>query len=416
MTVTIHPGRIEGHVRAPPSKSHTHRAFILAALCGNGSVHGALASNDTKETLAALQALGLLVSEYPHETRVGGTLRAPRAAIPLQESGTTLRLIAGTASLLDREVTIEAGPRLRERPMQPLLAAMQPLGVKSVPTPTGYKITGPLRGGTTSIAGDLSSQFVSSLLLAAPLAREETRLQVVGAIASRPYVDVTLAQLAHHGVRWKEEKGEFLIPGGQKVRQKPYTVPGDYSSAAFLLAAAAISGGHVVVDNLPEEDPQGDRAIVELLRAFGAQVSTTADSVEVTGGRPLQAIDVDVGATPDLFPILCALAAVAQGTSQLRGAPQLRHKESDRIHAMATNLRRAGIVVDESPDGIQVRGGIPKGISIESFNDHRVAMALSVLALKSQGASKLPDENVVAKSYPNFLNDLQSLAAPVARP
>lgn len=417
MTVRLRPGAVSGRLRAPGSKAHTHRAFILAALAGNGSVQNALSSEDTEATLRCLERLGFLVTHLPHETRVGGTFRAPREALDVRESGTTLRLLSAVSTLQPAEVRFRAGPVLSRRPMRPLLDALRDLGV-SVPGDDGhppFSLRGPLRGGPTRIPGDVSSQFLSALLLACPVAPGRSQIAVEGPITSRPYVDLTLAQLRHHGVRVEEEKGTFVVPGGQRVRQRPYRVPGDYSSAAFFLAAAAVTGGSVTVENLSLDDPQGDRAIVDHLRAFGATADPNGDAVTVRGG-PLRGAELDVGRVPDLFPVLCALGAVATGRTRLHGAPHLRAKESDRIHAMAVNLAAAGIRARELPDGIEIEGGRPRGVEIQSFGDHRVAMAMCVLALAADGESVLPDEGVVAKSYPSFLIDLDRIAPEVAAP
>lgn len=416
MTLRIRPTRVEGRLRAPPSKSHTHRAYILAALSGNGSIQNPLESQDTQATLGCLESLGMLVGRFPTETRVGGTFRAPRVALRCGNSGTTLRLMTAVASLVPHPVTLDAEAGLRSRPMGPLLAALEQLGAttQSVQGVAPVTVKGPLRGGEAGLPANVSSQFVSALLLACPVAPEDSHIRLEGPIVSRPYIDLTLSQLCHHGVVVGESDDAFQIRGGQRVRQRPFSVPGDYSSAAFLLAAAAITRGRLTLENLLPEDPQGDRAILDFLRRFGARVSQDAASVTVEGSD-LVAQDVDVGQVPDLFPILCVLAACARGTSTLRGAPHLRAKESDRIRAMAVNLGRAGLEAKELPDGLRITGGIPKGITIQSFNDHRVAMALTVLALAARGASELPDEAVVAKSYPNFHNDLLTVAPEVAR-
>lgn len=410
----VRPTTVEGTVRAPPSKSHTHRAFLLAFLSGNGVIRGGLESDDTQATLDGIQSLGGLVTREAAGIRVGGTLRGGKKPVDARASGTTLRLLTGTASLLSQPTKLEAQGSLRTRPMEPLLEALRQLGVRAESDEGHAPVTvaGPLRGGAAQVHGALSSQFLSSLLLACPLASEDTRLELAGPLVSRPYVDITLSLLRHHGVKVVEHGLEFLVPARQRVRQKPYEVPGDYSGAAFHLAAAAVTGGHVAVTNLPPDDAQGDRAILDHLRAFGCRVTRTGSSVAVEGG-PLQAVELDVGSTPDLFPILCAVAACARGTTTLRGAPHLRTKESDRIRAMRENLGRFGIHAEEELDGVRVHGGAPKGAPIQSFNDHRVAMAMTVLALRAEGASTLADPDVVNKSYPDFLRDLAHIASEV---
>lgn len=416
MKATIRPGRIQGTVRAPASKSHTHRAFILAALSGNGSIRNALQSDDTQATLDVLQGLGMLVTQLPHETRVGGTWRAPRGTLSARASGTTLRLMTGVASTQAFATTLDAEPQLRRRPMGPLLEALKALGVetRSDAGTAPVSVRGPLHGGDASLPGNVSSQFTSALLLAAPLASAETRLRIEGPRVSEPYVEITLHQLREHGVRVDATADGYRIPPDQRIRQRPYEVPGDYSSAAFLLAAAAVTRGRVTVTGLSESDPQGDRAILEHLQAFGASVEPERGAVTVEGA-PLHAARIDVGACPDLFPVLCAVAAVASGRSVLHGAPHLRSKESDRIRAMAANLSAAGVRTQERSDGIEIEGGIPKGITIDGAGDHRIGMAMAVLALAATGASTVPDTTIFDKSYPKFLNDLSSIAAEVAR-
>jgi 3-phosphoshikimate 1-carboxyvinyltransferase len=414
MTIRLHAANVSGTVLAPPSKSHSHRAFILAALCGNGSIRHALDSDDTRATLDCLRQLGFLSSVLPHETRVGGTFRAPKDPLDAHESGTTLRLLTGFASLQNAETRFTGAPGLAKRPMKPLLDALRQLGAHVAPDASHipFLIRGPLVGGETTLPGDVSSQFISALLLACPVAPQDTTIHIDGMITSRPYVDITLHQLRHHGIDVREEHSAFHVRAAQRVRQKPYDVPGDYSSAAFLLSAAAVTNGSVTIDNLPREDPQGDRRIVEQLGSFGVAIEAHERSVTVNGGT-LQAADINVNQTPDLFPVLCAVAACAKGTSRLSGAPHLRSKESDRIHSMAVNLGAAGIQAKELPDGIEIRGGAPRGATIQSFGDHRIAMALSVLALASSGETTLPDEHVVAKSYPGFFKDLKRVAPEV---
>jgi 3-phosphoshikimate 1-carboxyvinyltransferase len=411
VSLRIQPGRVDGRLRAPSSKSHTHRAFLLGALNGNALVRHPLRSDDTEATLRGLEGLGLLVTEEADGVRVGGHLRSAPRPIDARESGTTLRLLTPMAALLATPVSFTGRPRLAERPMDPLLAALRALGARVERPSAGFPLTlrGPLKGGHCRLPGDQSSQFLSGLLFASPLVAADTDIELTSPVASRPYVDLTLRLLRDHGLRIEEEGLRFHVPGGQRARQKPIDVPGDYSSAAFLLAAAAVTGGRVTVDGLDPDDAQGDRAILDHLRAFGADVSRSADAVAVEGGS-LRAADLNLGPTPDLFPVLAAVAACAPGTSRLHGAPHLRAKESDRIRAMHENLRRFGVASEERPDGLVVHGGHPRGAQIAAYNDHRVAMAGAVLALAASGPSELPEPDVVQKSYPGFTRDLASLA------
>jgi 3-phosphoshikimate 1-carboxyvinyltransferase len=408
--IRIHPGRVEGRLRAPASKSWTHRAYILGALSGNGLVHHPLRSDDTDATLEALRRLGFLVTHEAAGTRVGGVLRPPRQPLDCRASGTTLRILVTVASLLDAPVTFIGEPRLGERPLDPLLEALRSLGVRAQRAAEGFPLTvhGPLQGGTCRLPGDVSSQFLTGLLLAAPLAPAPVRIEITTPLRSRPYVDVTLSMLRSHGVRVHEDADAFVVDAPQRIRQRPFDVPGDWSSAAFLLSAAAITGGRVALEGLRPDDEQGDKAIVDHLATFGAHVRQAPGAVEVEGAT-LEAADVDVAATPDLFPILATLAARARGTSRLHGAPHLRLKESDRIHAVRANLAAFGVAAEERPDGLTVPGGPVRGATIQSFGDHRIAMAAAILALAADGPSLLPDPDVVKKSYPDFARDVAQL-------
>lgn len=414
MRLRLQPARVDGTLRAPSSKSHTHRAYLLGALNGNALVRSPLRSDDTDATLDGLRALGLLVTEEADGVRVGGLLRGGSRPVDARESGTTLRLLTPMAALLATPTTFTGRPRLAERPMDGLLAALRALGARVERPSAGLPLTvrGPLKGGRCRLPGDQSSQFLSGLLFAAPLAPDATEIELTSPITSRPYVDLTLRILRDHGVRIEENGLRFTIAGGQRARQQPVDVPGDYSSAAFLLAAAAVTRGRVTVTNLPADDPQGDRAILDHLRAFGARVERSGDAITVEGGE-LAATRLDLGSTPDLFPVLAAVAACARGTTTLGGAPHLRAKESDRIRAMHENLRRFGIASEERPDGLVVHGGRPHGAQIAAYNDHRIAMAGAVLALAADGPSELPDPDVVRKSYPEFARDLAAIAPKV---
>lgn len=411
MSLRITPARVEGAIQAPPSKSHTHRAFLLGALTGNVLVRHPLRADDTEATLDGLRALGMLVTEEADGVRVGGVLRPTKAPIDARESGTTLRLLSPMATLLPTPTTFTGRPRLAERPMDPLLGALRSLGGHVERHASGFPLVlrGPLKGGHCRLPGDQSSQFLSGLLFAAPLAPEATEIELSTPVTSRPYVDLTLTILRDHGIRIDEEGLRFHVPAGQRARQKPVDVPGDYSSAAILLAAAAATGGSLRVQGLRAEDAQGDKAIIEHLRAFGARVESQDDSVKVEGGD-LHGADIDVRATPDLFPPLAAVAACARGETRLHGAPHLRAKESDRIRAMHENLRRFGIQSEEKHDGLIVHGGRPRGAQIATYNDHRVAMAGTILALAADGPSELPEPEVVRKSYPDFARDLAAVA------
>jgi 3-phosphoshikimate 1-carboxyvinyltransferase len=375
-----------------------------------------LLSDDTLATVRALRDLGIAVELSGNSAALSGTLAPPGRPLRVQDSGTTLRLLTAVACLLDDDVRFEAGVSLRRRPMGPLLAALESLGAAtdSRRGRAPLRVRGPLRGGRATLPAGISSQFVSALLLACPVAAGDSTIHLRGPGVSQPYVDMTLALLRAHGGRVTQRRRAFHIRGRQSLRPRQDRIPGDFSSAAFFMVAAAISGGKVRLDNLQANDTQGDRAIVPLMGRFGADVRSRSTSVTVES-RPLRGQAVNIGAFPDLFPPLCVLAACARGTTVLDGAPHLRAKESDRIRAMAVNLRRAQIRVRELPGGLRIEGGHPRGVPIRSFGDHRVAMAMSVLALAAKGPSRLPDPTTVAKSNPRFFDDLARLTAGGAR-
>jgi 3-phosphoshikimate 1-carboxyvinyltransferase len=258
----------------------------------------------------------------------------------------------------------------------------------------------------------VSSQFLSSLLLAGPLAREGVHVALTSKLKSRPYVDVTISMLEHFGVRVEVGEAEFAAPGGQAYQPKDFRVPGDYSSAAFPLVAGAITGGEVTVAGLAPRWPQGDRFILDALRAMGADVRERGATATVKGGARLEGAELDLGDTPDLFPILCIAGANARGTTTLKGAPQLRFKESDRIKAMAAGLKAMGARVRERDDGIVIEGGRPlKGARIATHGDHRILMAFAVAGLRASSPVTLDEHGSFAVSYPAFLEDFRRLGA-----
>lgn len=408
---------VSGTVRAPPSKSYTHRAFLLAALSGGPCrVSSPLLSEDTEATLAGIEAFGAQVRREGADLRITSPgLSLPSRAIDARNSGTTLRLLTGTAALLKGTTTLTGDASLRKRPMGPLLDALRGLGADgrslSRDGRPPIQVTGPLRGGEVSVPGSVSSQFLSSLLLACPLASEATTLHVLPPILSEPYVDVTRHMLRAFRAEVEVRGNDFRIPGGQRYAPADFVVPGDFSSAAFPLVAAAISGGDVTVDGLDVSAPQGDRRIADILGSFGASITQRPDSVRVRGGS-LRAGTVDVSATPDLFPILAVLASQARGDSRFVNGAQLRLKESDRIETTVAFLKAMGADATGTPDGCVVRGPAQlTAAAVESHGDHRILMAAAVAGLVARGPVEISDPWCFRVSYPSFLDDLRALGA-----
>lgn len=402
-------------VTAPPSKSYTHRALMMAFLAGDSQVGHPLWGADTLATRACLGTLGGDLRGEATVRVTRGPLRPPDDVLNVMNSGTTLRLLSGVCALLDGASVLTGDASIRGRPMQPLLDALEALGARARSTRRDGKapivVEGPMAGGEARLPGDVSSQFVSSLLMACPLARKDTRVALTSPLKSRPYVEVTLAMLRHFGVNVEADGEDFHVPSGQAYRPASFRVPGDYSSAAFPLVAGAVTGSKVAVKGLAPEWPQGDRFILEALRQMGAKVKESGGSATLHAEQ-LHGAELDLGDTPDLFPILCIAGAYARGTTVLKGAPQLRFKESDRIKAMAAGLKTMGVKHRETEDGIVIEGGKPlRGGAIETHEDHRILMAFSIAALRAKGPVRLSEHESFAVSYPTFLDDLRRFGA-----
>ena len=412
------PGRLQGRARAPPSKSYTHRAILLAALSGGPCrVSRPLLSEDTEATLAGVEAFGAEVAREEAGLRIAcDALVAPSAEIDARNSGTTLRLLAGVAALVDGTTVLTGDASLRRRPMGPLLDALIGLGARCRSLGENgcppVEVRGPLRGGEISIPGFVSSQFISSLLIACPLAPEFTSIRVLPPLRSEPYVEVTLHMLERFGVAAQAAEDRYYIPGRQAYRAVDFPVPGDFSSAAFPLVGAAITDGDVTLEGLDEWMPQGDRRVLDHLRAFGATVDVTADAVRSRGG-PLRGQTIDIGDTPDLFPPLAVLATQARGETRFVNGEHLRLKESDRIETTVSFLQAMGADARGTRDGAVIRGPTPLHEAfVDSHGDHRILMAAAVAGLVADGAVDIGDPWSFRVSYPTFLDDFRGLGAP----
>jgi 3-phosphoshikimate 1-carboxyvinyltransferase len=418
MSVTIRKSDVYGSVDAPPSKSMTHRHLITAALAEGGSVlDSPLVCDDTLATVSGLKALGIKINEEGGQWLVeGGQLTAPSGPINCNQSGTTLRLLLGTCSLIEEESIVTGAPQLMKRPNAPLLEALGQLGVETG-SDGGYppiKIKGRMRGGVAEIRGDVSSQFISSILLAAPYAAEPVTIKVTTRLGSRPYVQMTLDAMRRCGVRAISKQGcvEIKVPLG-KYRPTVTRIEGDWSSAAFMLAVGVLSG-KVHVDNLDMDSSQADKEIMHALDMMGAQVKIKGNRVTAEKSY-MRGIEMDLSDSPDMFPMVSSLCAVAQGRSTLTGLGRLRIKESDRLQAMAEGLRAMGARIQVEGDTCTIEGGQLKGAVIDPHGDHRIAMSFAVLGTLAEGETIINDRDCVNKSYPGFWGDLASLGAETRR-
>ncbi len=353
------------------------------------------------------------------EVKIEGVSDAPQTpedVINVLNSGTTMRFCAAVAALTDGAV-LTGDASIRTRPNGPLLSSLCDLGATAFSIRNNGKaplvVRGKMHGGTARLNGGVSSQFLSALLIAAPLAKEDTKIVIEGDLKSRPYAEITLDMLADAGVRVEGGRQEFFVPGGQSFGLKSYTIPGDFSSASYPLAAAAVTGSEVTVKGvLPSR--QGDSAIIDILTRMGAKVSWDREKgdLKIKGGE-LEGVEVDASLTPDLVPTIAVLGAVARGKTTVMNAEHVRHKETDRLHAMAVELAKMGADIRERPDGLEITGGKLHGAEVHGYHDHRIVMALAVAGFVA-GGTKIDTAESVDVSYPGFFEEMGKLGARVS--
>jgi len=415
---------LSGVVEAPSSKAYTHRALIGASLSdGMSRIGRPLVCDDTEATVNAVRAYGAKVEEGQAEWIVCGTsnLEMTKDVIDCGESAATMRFVTPITAHSSGVTKLTGGESLRKRPMEPLLVALRQLGVVCYSLDGSGKPPlivhgGGIKGGTASIPGDISSQFISGLLFASPLANGDIEVELSSTLESRSYVEMTLEVLRDHQVivRSSPDMRKFFIPHNQCPAPYSRVIPGDYSSAAFLLAAAAVTTSNVTVANLERRSLQGDRAIVEILTKMGADLKVRDERVELDGTGSLEALQVDVKDIPDLAPVCAVLGCYANGRTVIRNAKRLRIKESDRIESLLTELNRMSARVTAVDDDIVVEGPCKlHGTAIDSHGDHRIAMACAVAALGADGETEISDAACVSKSYPRFYDDLRSLGGEI---
>lgn len=413
---SIAAGEVSGWTDAPPSKSYTLRGLMCAALArGTSSIVGPLGSDDTEAASDVLRKVGADIREEQNRWSVsGGGFHQAGADLFCGESAVTLRFMAAISTLLPGSHRLTAGPSLSRRPVGPLTEALRQLGAtcsSRYGLPPVSVDGGGLRGGTAEVPGNVSSQFVSALLLAAPLSTEGVTLKLTSPLESAPYVLMTLDCMQWFGVSvaFSEELDVFEVVK-QPYRASRYQVEGDWSSASYPLALGALAG-EATVGNLSAESLQGDRAILDFLREMGASVTEEGSSVAVRRS-PLHAIRTDLSDCTDLLPTVAVLAAAADGVSHLTGIERARLKESDRVAAVREGLERMGIRVSEEADRLTITGGRPRGTVVDSRDDHRIAMAFSLLGVVA-GDTVIQGAECVAKTFPGFWDMLRRLGVKV---
>jgi 3-phosphoshikimate 1-carboxyvinyltransferase len=447
MDATVARSRVRGTARAPPSKSYTHRAILAAGYADGTLVRDPLVSADTRATMRAVEAFGGSVEG--RDGRAGRALRiegfdgrpeAPADVIDCANSGTTMRLVTATGALVDGLAVLTGDGSLRSRPQGPLLDAITQLGGRAESTrgngqapivvggpaadgsTTGGSATGgPIAGGQVSIPGDVSSQYVTALLMAGAVTEEGIAIELETDLKSAPYVEITREVLGAFGVETDATAAGFAVSGGQAYRASggEYRVPGDFSSISYLLAAGALAGG---AEGLRIEgshpSAQGDSAIVDIIERMGAAVEwdREAGAVAVQRSEP-RGIEVDVGDTPDLLPTIAVLGAAADGETRITNAAHVRHKETDRVAAMADELEAMGASIVEREDSLTIHGGETdlRGTRVDGRGDHRLVMALAVAGLVADGETTVAGAEHVDVSFPGFFDVLVDLGADVRR-
>ena len=410
--VNVEPSQLNGTVAIPPSKSDVHRAIICGALSrGKCVISPVDLSEDIKATIGCVETLGAKVNINDGILTIDGSemFKGNYYEIFCNESGSLLRFIIPVVSAVGISATFTGAGRLPERPIGIYLDCLPKAGVKCT-TKSGLPLTveGQLQPGTFEIPGNVSSQFITGLLFALPLLKEDSKIILTSPRESVAYVDITINVMKKFGVIIETTDYGYFVKGNQKYIPQNYTTEGDWSNAAFFMTAAAIKGD-ITVTGVDKNSAQGDKEIAEILKRFGAKVEFTDNGVRVQKGD-LKATDIDARQIPDLVPILAVCATFAEGTTHITGAERLRIKESDRLSAIANAINKLGGNVIEKPDGLVITGVKSlKGGTVQGVNDHRIVMAMSVATLMATDTVTITDMESIKKSFPNYFEEYNRL-------
>lgn len=458
MKISVNKSILTGEIQCPPSKSYTHRALVISSLAaGKCRLNNVLLSRDTKATINCCRMLGVEILSSGSESSSiykdniivtseggGSGFLTPNDVLPADNSGTTIRLLTSACALVSKGYSVLTGDdSLRKRPMGDLIKALNQLGVTCFSTNSNYFPPvivkgGGIEGGVTQVSGQISSQFISSLLLSSIYSRKGTTIQVLGKQVSKPYIESTIHIMKYFGVDIHNEikhsysenltqtgfentsseifnlvTEEYMIPPNLGYMAKDFDVPGDFSTAALLMSAAILSGGDLTIKGLNFEMPQGDMGIIDIIKKMGGKIilDRTRGRVHVDGNSRLEGGLFNLRKTPDLLPVLAILSLVAKGETQIEGILHARFKETDRVANIASQLKRFGASITENEDSIIIKP--PRQIqstSIESFNDHRLFMAFTIAGLATE-KSFIEGVESVDVSYPHFVDDLKALGA-----
>ncbi len=399
---------INGSIEIPGSKSHTIRALFFASLSkGESKIIKPLFSDDAFSALDACKAFGAMVEKNENVYNVygfNGKPNTPDNIIDVGNSGTTLRFALSTASLIDGYTIFTGDEQIRSRPIQPLLDALNNLGAQAVCSKNNGKapviIKGKIKGGYTKL-DSVTSQYLSSLLINSPLFEKDTTIEL-STLNEIPYVDITLWWLDKLGIKYKNNNYKsFYIPGNQKYKSFEQIIPGDFSSATFFLVLAAVSGGTIELKNLDMSDPQGDKLVIKILTDMGSEITFNNNNV-IIKGKKLKGIEIDMNSIPDALPAMAVAGCFAEGETRLLNVPQARLKETDRISVMKKELSKMGAKIKELDDGLIITQSKLKSANVHSHDDHRIAMALAVAGLNTEGQTIIDNAQAVSITFPKF--------------
>ena len=411
--IRVSPRTLSGTVSVPPSKSAAHRAVICAALAKGKSVISPIElSNDISATIECMKSLGAEITISDKTLTVDGTdtFRYQTALLDCGESGSTLRFLIPVAAAYGKPTSFTGHGRLPQRPIGVFTDELPRHGTACI-TEGGLplEIKGKLGSGIFEVRGDVSSQFITGLLLALPLLEGDSEIVLTTPLQSAGYIDMTLDVMRAFGVNAEKTEKGWHIKGGQAYKPRNFTVEGDWSQAAFFMTAAALSG-EITIDNLDMSSSQGDRKCVEIYSRFGADVSISADGRLTVKHKSLHGIEINAEDIPDMVPALSVCAALCEGTTVIKGAARLRIKECDRLAAMTDGLTRLGADITETEDGLIIKGVKRlRGGFVEGYNDHRIVMSLAAASVCGDGDIVISDMESINKSYPSFFEDMKRL-------
>lgn len=419
----IRPSRLSGTIAIPPSKSHTIRALLVATLCdGVSTIRNPLLSGDGASAIGAGIGLGATIEKSGNDlmiTGIGGNFNGGSETIDMGNSGTSTNLFTSVAAIGSRKRRLDGDRSLRSRPFRPLLEALAQLGAIFVIDPSAtrdlpFTIEGPIRGGKVTVNGR-SSQFVSSLLFSCPLLEHDSTIAVDN-IREQPYIELTLWWLKKQGIELTHASDltTFSIKGGQTYKPFNLTIPSDFSSATFAACAAAMTGSSLNLTGLDFSDPQGDKAVFDVLKTMGASVAFKSDGVTVSAPeKNLHGSTIDLNTMPDALPAISVAACMADGATTIVNVGHARDKETDRIRVMREELAKMGASITEQKDGLTILKSALKGTLVNGQDDHRVVMALALAGMVAEGETIIDTADAAAVTYPSFVDDFKKIGADI---